>query len=108
MRAGKLRLKAEIFTPNNTSNDFGEISLNYDSIGTYYCDVSTKPRYEERDDQTLVSKVAYEVHFRYYSALENLPRESYIMLEGKKLHILSIAHVQHRQRHIHMVCEERT
>lgn len=108
MRSRKLRLKAEVFSPTNTTNDFGEISLNFESLGTYYCDALTKPRSEETSDQTLVSRVVYDVYFRYYAALETLPRESYLTLGGKKLEILSISHVQHRNKTIHMVCEERT
>lgn len=108
MRAGKLRNKAEIFTPSTGANAFGEVESTFQSLGTYACSVLTKPRREYGEDQTGVSKTEFDLRFRYYAELAELPRSSYVVIRGLTLEINSLANVQLNNREIHMICEERS
>ena len=108
MQAGKMRNKVEIFSPNSTTNDFGEIELNHDSLGTYYCALTTKSIDEAVDGQALISRVRYDLRFRYYQQLESLPKGAYIVLKNKRLEILTIANVKNLDKQIQILCEERS
>ncbi len=107
MQGGRLRNKAEIFTADSSTNAFGEIELTHTSIGTFYCSVMARPYSENKDGQALVSTVKYDLRFRYYTALNSLDESSYIMVDGKRLEIIAVSHVQHKQRQIQIICEER-
>jgi len=108
MQAGQMRNKVEIFSPNTSTNDFGEIELNHTSIGTFYCSMSTRIIDEKTNEQALVSIVKYDLRFRYYSTLENLSKGSYITLGNKTLEILAIANVKNVDKQIQIMCEERS
>ena len=108
MQAGQMRNKVEIFTPTELTNDFGEVEIDYSSLGVYYCSVMTKMSDEKTDDQALISVVKYDLRFRYYSTLENLSKASYIMLKNKRLEILAIANVKNLDKQIQIMCEERS
>lgn len=108
MRAGKLNNKAEIFVPNATPNPFGEIESGAVSLGVFACSATTKPRREYTTDETVVSKTEFDLRFRYYAALETLPRSAFLVLNGMTLEINAVANVQLNNREIQMICEERT
>ena len=108
MQGGRLRNKAAIYTPNGTTNDFGEVELTHSLLGTYYCSVTSVPETEVKDGQSLISYVRYDLRLRYYSALENLDRSSYIILGGKHLEIKTISNVKQLNKQIHIICEERS
>jgi head-tail adaptor len=108
MQAGQMRNKVEIFTPSDTTNAFGEIELNFTSLGTYYCSLSTRITDEMTKDQALLSIVKYDLRFRYYSALENLPKGSYIVLGNQTLEVLAIANVKNLNKQVQIMCEERS
>lgn len=108
MQGGRLRNKAAIYTPEEVANDFGEVDSSFSLLGTYYCSVTSIPETEFKDGQTLISTVRYDLRFRYYSALENISRASYIMLDGKKLEIKAISNVKQQNKQLHFICEERT
>jgi len=108
MQGGRLRNKAAIYTPDGTSNDFGEIETSHSLLGTYYCSVTSIPETEYKDGLGLVSTVRYDLRFRYYSALENISRASYVLLDGKKLEIKAISNVKQLNKQLHFICEERS
>ncbi len=108
MQAGQMRNKVEVFTPADTTNEFGEIELNFTSLGQFYCSVSTRIIDEMNKDQASISVVKYDLRFRYYSTLEALPKSSYITFEGKTLEILAIANVKNLDKQIQIMCEERS
>ena len=108
MQAGQMRNKVEVFSPNSTTNDFGEVELSHTSIGTYYCALTTRIIDEKTDKQALISIVKYDLRFRYYSALENLSKGSYITLGNKRLEVLAIANVKNLDKQIQIMCEERS
>lgn len=108
MQGGRLRNKAAIYTPDGTTNDFGETELTHSLLGTYYCSVTSIPETEVKDGQSLISTVRYDLRFRYYSALENIDRSSYVILGGKKLEIKAISNVKQLNKQLHFICEERS
>lgn len=108
MRAGKLKNKAEIFMPNEAPNLYGEIEDVFVSIGVFACSATTKPRRESTTDETVISKTEFDLRFRYYTALDTLPRSAFVLLNGMKLEILTVANVQLNNREIQMICEERS
>jgi len=108
MQAGNMRNKVEIFSPDSATNDFGEIELTHTSIGTYYCSMSTRITDENTDGQALISIVKYDLRFRYYSALENLSKGSYITHNNKRLEVLAIANIKNLDKQIQIMCEERS
>ena len=108
MQAGKMRNKVTVYTPDASTNVFGEVELTFTSLGEYYCALTTRVVDEVTMDQALVSVVRYDLRFRYYSALENLPKSAYIILGTKTLDILSIANVKNVDKQIQILCEERT
>ena len=108
MRAGKLNNKAEIFTPNATPNAFGEIESTFVSLGIFACSAMTKPRRESVEGESVVSRTEFDLRFRYYAALESIPRAAYIVLNGRTLEICSVANIQLSNREIQMICEERS
>lgn len=108
MEAGKLRHKATIYSPSTSTNSYGEIAATYTSVGEFYCAITTLPKKETTSDQVTISKVDYNLTFRYNSTIENLSKDAYIMLDSKKLHILAISHVKHLKKMIQIVAEERT
>tara|TARA_R110002153_G_scaffold264954_2_gene427151 strand:+ start:31 stop:342 length:312 start_codon:yes stop_codon:yes gene_type:complete len=103
-----MRNKVEIFSPDVGSNEFGEVELNHSSIGTFYCSMSTRIIDENTDGQALISVVKYDLRFRYYSALENLSKGSYITHGNKRLEVLAIANVKNLDKQIQIMCEERS
>ena len=108
MQAGQMRNKVEIFSPDSTTNDFGEIELTHTSLGTFYCSMSTRIVDEMTKDQALISIVKYDLRFRYYSTLENLPKSAYITLGNKRLEVLAVANVKNLNKQIQIMCEERS
>lgn len=108
MQAGQMRNKVEIFSPDSTTNDFGEVELTHSSLGTFYCSLSTRIVDEMSKDQSLISVVKYDLRFRYYSTLENLSKASYITLGNKRLEILAIANIKNLDKQIQIMCEERS
>lgn len=108
MRAGKLRNKATIYSPTTDTNDWGEVDQSYTELGTYSCSITTIPRREYSESDTVVSKTEYDLRFRYYSELAQLPRNAYIVVKGITLEINAIANVMLKDREIQMVCEERS
>lgn len=108
MRAGKLRNKATIYAPSTAVNDYGEVDQSHTELGTYACSVTTIPRREYEESDAMVSKTEFDLRFRYYPELAQLPRNAHIVVKGITLEIRSIANVMLRDREIQMVCEERS
>tara|TARA_B110000977_G_scaffold197723_1_gene280983 strand:+ start:1251 stop:1577 length:327 start_codon:yes stop_codon:yes gene_type:complete len=108
MRAGKLRNKATFYSPSSTTNEWGEVDQSYTELGTYACSITTVPRREYEESDTVVSKTEYDLRFRYYSDLASMPRNAYIVVKGITLEINAIANVMLKDREIQMVCEERS
>jgi len=108
MRSGKLRNKATIYSPSQSTNDWGEVDQGYSQLGTYACSVTTVPRREYSESDTVVSKTEYDLRFRYYSELASLPRNAYVVVKGVTLEINAIANIMLKDREIQMICEERS
>ena len=107
MRAGKLRNKATIYVPSTATNAYGEVEQSFDSLGTYHCSITTKPRREYEESDAMVSVTEYDLRFRHYNELASLPRNAYIVVAGLTLQINAIANIMLRDREIQMTCEER-
>ena len=108
MRSGKLKNKATIYIPSTAPCEWGEVEQCYTELGTYHCSALTKPRREHTTDETVVSKTEFDLRFRYYAALETLPRSAFLVVNGMTLEINAVANVQLNNREIQMICEERT
>lgn len=108
MRAGKLKHKAVVHVPATTTNAYGEVSQGHTVLGTYACSITTKPKRESEEGQALVSKVEFDLRFRYYAQLATLPRDAYIVINGLTLQINAVANIQLLNREIQIVCEERS
>lgn len=108
MRAGRLRHKAQVFVPSSTTNDFGEVDASFELMGTYACELKSRVRREMNEVQAKVSTTQYDLAFRYYAPLAAIPKQSYFIVDGVKLHIISMANDGLRNRMILARCEERS
>jgi head-tail adaptor len=108
MRAGRLRHKADVYVPASTTNEFGEVNASFELMGTYACELRSRVMRETNEVRTAVSVTQYDLVFRYYAPLASISKSSYFIVDGVKLHIISMANDGLRNRRILARCEERS
>lgn len=107
MRAGKLRHKVALYSPTNTVSAMGEIESSFILVGTFYADVQSSNKGETSDVGSITSTTGYRIHMRYNTSdLTDIPPAAYLLFQGRKLQVRSVAQYDHRNRIIEVIAEE--
>jgi SPP1 family predicted phage head-tail adaptor len=107
MRAGKLRHKVGLYVPVQGVSAVGEIEVTNALLGTYYADVYSTTGNETNNLGTLTSTITYRVTLRYNkSDLTDIDTSGYILFDGRKLLINSVAFRDSRRRMIDIIATE--
>lgn len=106
MRAGALRHKVDLYSPAETVTAFGEIETSNTLIGTFPASVVARAMSEVNDNNTLKSATSYTVLLRYNTTdLTDISPAAYLMFNGQKLLIKSVALADFRKRMISIAAE---
>jgi len=108
MRAGRLRHKASVYVPASTTNEYGEVNASFTLLGEFPCGVKSRVKREFDSSATEISTTQYDLAFRYHSNLSVIKLSSYLVVDGVKMQILSMAVDGLRGRTILMRCEQRS
>lgn len=106
MRAGALRHKVDLYSPAETVTAFGEIETSNTLVGTFPASVMARTMSEVNDNSTLKSATSYTVTIRYNKTdLTDVSPAAYLMFNGQKLLIKSVAMADFRNRIINISAE---
>lgn len=105
MRAGALRHLATVYVRSSTPDSFGEYP--WEELGKYRCSMKQKYTIERAENGETFSKVRFDMMFRYSTALANLPASAELLVDGKRLQVLTVADPTGKHRSVFMTAEKR-
>lgn len=90
MRAGSLRHTATIYQRSSTPDAYGALdhTMVADSV-THKCSIKQRTFRERAENGQMMSRIEFELHFRYSAALELLNPGAQIDVAGRRLEVLS-------------------
>jgi len=107
MRSGRLRHTAQVYTKSTTPDAYGALDSSETLTGTYKCSLEPKYWQERAENGETLSRVRYELIFRWYSELAHLNPSAEIVVDGRRLKVMNISDPKGRHREIRILAEER-
>jgi head-tail adaptor len=108
LKAGALRHLATIYTRSTTPDAYGALDASYTEFGKYYCSMQQKYTIERAENGETLSRVRFDLHFRYSSELQTLSPSAEIVVNGLRLVVLTVADPEGRQKRIWITAEVKT
>jgi len=107
MRSGSLRHTARVYTRSSTPNDYGALDHTEELLGSYKCSMVPKYWQERGENGEVLSRVRYELKFRYYPELYNLLPSAEVVVDGKRLLVMTISDPKGKNGELRALAEER-
>lgn len=108
MRSGALRHEAVIFTRATTVDDYGDVeSGTYAEHSRRQCSIRQRTFRERAENGEVLSKVQFELMFRYDSDLELLDPSAEVEVAGRRLLVMSTADLDGKRKTVVMHAEDR-
>lgn len=108
MKAGALRHLATIYTRSTTPDAYGALDSTYVVFDKQYCSIQQKYLMERAENGETLSRVRFDLHFRYSDALLVLPPTAEIVVNGMRLSVLTVADPEGRRKRIWITAEQKT
>lgn len=107
MRSGSLRHTATIYERSTTPDDFGALdhTMSANPI-THKCSIKQRTFRERKENDQLVSRIEFELRFRYSPTLELINPTAEIGINGRRLEILSSSDPTGKRQEIVMYAED--
>lgn len=107
MRAGALRHTAQVYTKSQTPDGYGAVTNTEELLGTYKCSLVPKYFQERAENGEPLSRVRYELDFRWHTSLTHLAPDSEIVVDGRRLVVMTTADPKGKRGSLRVLAEER-
>jgi hypothetical protein len=108
MRAGSLRHNAEVYTRTSGPDEYGDLKSGMVLSGVHKCSMKMKYLQERAANGEILSIVRFDLFFRYKPELETLSPDSEIVINGRRLYVLTAADPTGRRQMVWITAEVRT
>ena len=105
MRSGRMRYRATVYT--KAEDAYGDPSGSETLLGIFRCSMEPKYWQERSENGEVLSRVRYELRFRYSPTLASLNPDSEVVVDGKRLVVMTISDPTGKHHELRMLAEER-
>jgi SPP1 family predicted phage head-tail adaptor len=103
MRAGQLRQRVTIQSKTASRDSFGEEDITWVDLATVWAAVEPLRGREFLDGKMITAEVTTRIRIRHRSGLTP---EMRVVFGSITYDVLSIIHIEEREREIHLMCQE--
>lgn len=107
MRSGRLRHTASVYTKSATPDSYGAVDTTETLLGLYKCSLQQKYLQERAENGEVLSRVRFDLIFRYRPELASLSPDSEIDVDGRRLVVMTVADPTGKHHMVMMTAEER-
>lgn len=104
LHAGKFRHRVTIKEKSVTRNTYGEETVTWVEIGTYWGSVEPIRGREFVEMRQAQAEITTRIRIRYISGITPAMKAFY---DSREYDIMDVIHVEERQREIQLMCRER-
>lgn len=108
MKSGALRHLATIYTRSTTPDAYGALDTTYTVFSKQYCSMQQKYTIERAENGETLSRVRFDLHFRFSDELQALSPSAEIEVNGLRLSVLTVADPEGRRKRIWITAEQKT
>jgi len=107
MRAGSLRHTATIYERSSTPDAYGALdhTMSANPV-THKCSIKQRTFRERAENGQMMSRVEFELHFRYSEALELINPGAQIDVAGRRLEVLSSSDMDGKRKRVVIFAED--
>lgn len=106
MKAGRLRHKLKIYTPDSTPDAYGSIGESFTLLRTVPASIVHRTFRERSEQGEKLSRVEFQITTRWRSGLQSLDPATELEIDGRRLRTLAVTDPKGDRRSLVIYAEE--